>query len=255
MGETAKSKRPPGSRIPLIDEIRGASILLMVLYHAGYDLVAIFGVDIPFFFSSQMNLMRDIMAGSFILISGLSCRLSHSNTRRGLMTFGFGMGMTLVTYMIIPDQIILFGVLHCLGVCMLLFSALRRVLDRINALAGAGACVILFNLTYSVPRGMIGGLAYRFALPRAWYEAGLFFPLGFPSPSFFSSDYYPLIPWAFLFLCGAYLGIPLAARRFPAAFYRSHAAPLAFAGRHTLLIYLLHQPLIYGAMTLFFKVL
>ena len=116
------------SRIPLIDEIRGGAILLMVIYHAGYDLVAIFGVPCPLFFSPGVNFLRDVMAGSFILISGCTCRLSRSNLRRGTMTFGCGLLMTAVTALVIPDQLIVFGVLHCLGACMLLFALAGQAL-------------------------------------------------------------------------------------------------------------------------------
>lgn len=240
-------------RVHLLDEIRGTAILLMVCYHAGYDLAAIFGVDIPFFFSAQMNLLRDIMGGSFFLISGCSCRLSRSNLRRGLQTLLFALIMSAVTWIVIPEQVILFGVLHCLSCCMLLFALLGSWFDRIKPLPGALLSAAAFYLCFTIPSGLFGGLSYRFALPRTLYECGFLFPLGFPSPRFFSSDYYPLLPWFFLFLCGAYLGVYIQGNRFPAWCYRLHLRPLAFIGRHTLLIYLLHQPLIYGGLSLLFS--
>ena len=63
-------------------------------------------------------------------------------------------------------------------------------------------------------------------LPEFIYNAGLLFPLGFRSPSFQSMDYFPLLPWFFV----------------PAFFYKTHCKPLALAGRYTLWIYVLHQP-------------
>ena len=232
-------------RIHLLDEARGGAILLMVCYHAGYDLAAIFGVNMPFFFSAQMNLIRDIMGGAFFFISGCSCRLSRSNLRRGLQTLLFALVMS-------AEQVILFGVLHCLSCCMLLFALLNRWLDRIKPFPGALLSAIAFYLTFTIPSGLFGGLTYHFALPRALYECGFLFPLGFPSPRFFSSDYSPLLPWFFLFLCGAYSGVYLREKRFPAWCYRLHLRPLAFVGRHTMLIYLLHQPVIFGGLSLFF---
>ena len=240
------------SRVWLIDEIRGISILLMVLYHAGYDLVAIFGVNLPFFFSPGVNLLRDIMAGSFILISGVSCQFSHSNPRRGAITFGLGMLMTLVTAIIIPDQIIIFGILHCLGLCMLIYALSAPLLQKIRPLWGALLFLSFFYLTFTLPRGYFGGISYSFALPRFLYDTGFLFPFGFPSASFFSSDYYPLFPWLFLFLAGSFLGIPLKSGTFPTPFYRLHAPWLAFIGRNTLVIYLLHQPILYGLFSLIF---
>lgn len=237
-------------RIPLIDEIRGAAILIMVIYHAGYDLVAIFGVNLPFFFSTWMNFLRDILAGSFILISGCACRLSRSNSRRGLITFGCGMLMTAVTALLMPDQIIVFGILHCLGACMLLFPLCRKLLDRLQPAVGAILAIVLFYFTFSISSGRIGGLTYHWEIPKILYDVKFLFPLGFPSPTFYSSDYYALIPWLFLFLAGAFLGVPLAERRFPAAFYRPHCQLLARIGCRTIWIYLLHQPIIYGIFLL-----
>ncbi|MCI8623730.1 MAG: DUF1624 domain-containing protein [Provencibacterium sp.] len=239
-------------RVHLLDELRGAAIILMVCYHAGYDLVAIFGVDMPFFYSAQLNLIRDIMAGAFIFISGCSCRLSHSNLRRGLQTLLLAMGMTAATWLVIPEQIIRFGVLHCLGCCMLLFALLERGLDRVKPFPGALLAGVAFYLTFTLPSGVFGGLTYRFLLPRGLYDCGFLFPLGFPSPQFFSSDYYPLLPWFFLFLCGAYIGVYIREGRFPAGAYRLHCRPLAFVGRHTLWVYLCHQPILFGALSLIF---
>ena len=125
-------RKDDSRRIHLLDEIRGGAIILMVFYHAGYDLAAIFGVDMPFFFSPQMNLIRDIMGGTFFFISGCSCRLSRSNLRRGLQTLLFALIMSAVTYLVIPEQVILFGVLHSLSCCMLLFALGSRLFDRIK---------------------------------------------------------------------------------------------------------------------------
>lgn len=247
--------QPTRQRIHLLDEVRGMAIILMVFYHAGYDLVAIFGVDIPFFFSAQMNLLRDLMGGTFFFISGCSCRLSRSNLRRGLQTLLFAAVMSAVTFLVIPEQVIWFGVLHCLGCCMLLFALLEKPLDRIKPLPGALLAAVAFYLTFTIPSGLFGGLTYHFTLPRALYDCGFLFPLGFPSPRFFSSDYYPLLPWFFLFLCGAYAGVYLRDGRFPAWCYRLHLRPLAFAGRHTMPVYLLHQPVIFGGLWIFFSLL
>ncbi|MCI8442885.1 MAG: DUF1624 domain-containing protein [Provencibacterium sp.] len=248
-------RKDDSRRIHLLDEIRGGAIILMVFYHAGYDLAAIFGVDMPFFFSPQMNLIRDIMGGTFFFISGCSCRLSRSNLRRGLQTLLFALIMSAVTYLVIPEQVILFGVLHSLSCCMLLFALGSRLFDRIKPFFGALFSAIAFYLTFTVPSGLFGGLTYHFALPRALYECGFLFPLGFPSPRFFSSDYYPLIPWFFLFLCGAYVGAYIREDRLPAWCCRLHLPLLAFVGRHTMPIYLLHQPLIFGGLSLFFLLL
>lgn len=240
-------------RVHLIDEVRGAAIVLMVLYHAGYDLVAIFGLDIPFFFSTGMNLVRDMMAGAFIFISGCACRFSHSNLHRGVLTLGFGLAMSLVTYLIIPDQVIRFGVLHCLGLCMIFYGLLETPLCKLPAGIAMSCAAAAFYLLFSLPSGIVGGLTYHFQVPRALYSTSFLFPLGLPDSGFFSSDYYPLIPWLFLFLCGSYGGFYVKSRRLPDFVYRKHLPPLAFIGRHTLPIYLFHQPIVFGLFSLLFS--
>ena len=80
------------------------------------------------------------------------------------------------------------------------------------------------------------------------------YPLGLKYPGFYSSDYYPVFPWAFLFLLGFCLGRRMAARREELPLLSAHFPPaLTFAGRHSLLIYLVHQPLFWGVLTLLQK--
>ena len=73
-------------RVGMIDEIRGIAILLMVVYHTFFDLVVLFGLDLPIFFSPAMNVIRDLFAGLFIFISGTACRLRMSAPVSGSTT-------------------------------------------------------------------------------------------------------------------------------------------------------------------------
>lgn len=240
-------------RVWLLDEARGLAILLMVLYHAGYDLVAIFGVNIPFFFSPWMNLLRDLFAGLFVFISGCACRFSHNNLRRGLLCFGLGMAMTVATAVVMPAQLIRFGILHLLGSSMVLFALLRPLLDRVPVRVGLLCGLALFLLTFSLPSAHRFGLGpLSLPLPDALYSTGWLFWLGLPRADFTSADYFPLIPWLLLFLAGSYAGLPLAQRRAPAPFYRLHSRALSRVGRYTIWVYLLHQPVVYGLLSLFF---
>lgn len=236
-------------RIGFVDEVRGLAILLMVVYHLFFDLVFIYGINIPIFYSSQMNLIRDIFAGLFIFISGSACRLSHNNLKRGVLCFLCGMLITVVTYVVIPEDIVRFGILHMLGISMILFFILQKPLDKIRfPIIGILIFSFLFLITFHVRDGQLG----PFTLPNALYQTSWLYPLGFPSASFFSSDYFPLIPWLFLFLAGSYFGIYLKEHRLPRFFYKTHISPLAYVGRHTLIIYLAHQPILYGALYVIF---
>lgn len=243
-------KRAAPGRVPLVDEIRGFSIICMVVYHAAYNLVFLFSVDIPIFTSSGMNALRDLFAAIFIFISGSVCNYSKSNLKRGALCFCCGMLLTAATYFFMPQQLILFGILHMLGVCMSLFPLVKKPLYKLGSAAGYILFFSLFFITFNLPRGFLGfNNCLSAKLPEAFYSANLFY-FGFASPAFCSADYFPLLPWIFVFFAGAYFGRDLKDGKMPPFFYASHCRPLAAAGRNTLLIYLLHQPLIYGAMSL-----
>ncbi len=243
-------KRYSPSRVCLLDEIRGFAIICMVVYHAFYNLVFMFGFDIPVFTSTGMNIVRDIFAAAFIFISGSVCHYSKSNLKRGVLCFACGMLLTVVTYFVIPSQIIKFGILHLLGICMILYPAVQKLLKKLPDFAGLLIFIAAFFVTYNLPRGYLGFKPYlAVALPRSLYNANLF-PLGFMSETFFSSDFFPLLPWGFVFFAGFYFGRLLKSGKMPEFFYSLHCRWLAAVGRNTLIIYLLHQPVIYGIMEL-----
>ena len=235
-------------RVHFIDELRGFLIIFVVLYHLLYDLTVLFPIGIDWMFSPWMNTLRDIFTGTLIVISGISCLYSRSNIRRGLKTLGCGMILTAATWIAIPDQLIIFGILHFFGCAMLLYGLLARPLARIPAAVGAPVSFFLFFFTRDIYYGSVGILGLRLALPSFLYGHPWLFPLGFAAAGVHSSDYYPILPWIFLFLAGAFLGRGILAGRAPEGFYQPHCRPLARIGRHTLLIYMLHQPILYGVL-------
>ena len=251
--QTTQSPR----RVPFLDEARGLLLFIMVLYHCIYDLISIFGVRSPLLHSPFLhNVVQPWSAGGFILISGIVCRYSRNNLKRGLQTFGVGLGITLLTAVALPSQIVRFGVLHMLGCCMILYALLRplhKFGSSSAAIAGIAVCILLFLLTRHIARGYLGAASLRFPLPDAWYQSSLLFPLGIHPRSFFSSDYFPLLPWMFVFFAGSFLGIFFVNNALPEFFYRSHSKVLSWVGRHSLIIYILHQPVIYGALLLWFR--
>lgn len=242
------------NRIDLLDAARGVAILAMVVYHALYDLTDIFGLSIPLF--SWLEPLEPPFAGLFILLAGLSCRFSHNNLLRGLRVLALAGAVTLVTAVFLPGEAIWFGILHFMGVGILLYIPLRRALDAVPAAVSLPVLAILFLVSYGLPAGVFG-LPGLFAVPApdTLYQAPFLFWLGFPGPFFASADYFPLLPWMFLFLMGAVFGVPVKARRLPPWFYTLRVPVLSAAGRNTLLIYALHQPVLYGVFTLLFYLL
>lgn len=240
-------------RVALLDELRGFFVLLMVLYHACYNLVEIFGLDLPFFYSWPMRFLQLVIAGDLILISGAVCRYSRNNLKRGAQVLGCGVLLTVVTAIALPSQIVLFGVLHLLGSAMMVFALTHKVLDKVHPTIGIFLMTALFLSTYFVSAGVLGFPPFAVALPRELYQTQWLFWLGLPGPGFYSSDYFSILPWLFFFLAGSYVGVYLRAERFPDWVYRPHAPWLSRVGKHALLIYLLHQPILYGVMTLLFS--
>ena len=214
MDNTKKSSG--SSRVGILDELRGFAIICMVVYHAMYDLKYLFGLDIPIFFDGWFDVIRDIFAGLFIFISGTVCRYSSNNIKRGAQCFFIGMIMTFVMPFFTSGTV-MFGILHFLGVSMLLFGLGQKLFDLLPSWVGIGVCVLLFILTMNVrltyANGMISpgyiGIPNLFAikLPMEAYNVGVLFPLGLHNASFSSSDYFPMMPWLFLFLAGSYFGI------------------------------------------------
>lgn len=245
---------PVPGRITLLDQYRGLALLAMLCYHTLYDLAILFGCRMPWFYTDGMRAFQVSIGVSFVFISGVSAQFSRSPARHGLQIFAVAMGMTLATALVMPSQLIVFGVLHLLGVCSLLFALIRRFWQRIPWSVGFFLGLGLFILTYYVPDGFL--LARLLPLPEGLYQTSWLFWLGLPSSSFSSADYYPLIPWLFLFLCGAAAGSWLNKRRtstqnpLPGIWTNSCLRPLAWIGRHTLIVYVLHQPIIYGVLML-----
>ena len=242
-------------RVHFIDELRGFLIIFVVLYHLLYDLAVIFPIGIDWMFDPWMNTLRDLFTGTLIVISGISCLYSRSNIRRGFKTLGCGLILTAATYFFMPGQIILFGILHFFGCAMLLYSLLERPFSKVPTAVGLPLSFLLFFFTRDLYYGTAGLFGLNFNMPAFLYGRPWLFPLGFSCAGVYSSDYYPILPWIFLFFAGAFLSRIVRAGRAPEFLYRRHCPPLSFIGKHTLLIYMVHQPILYGVLYLIFKVI
>ncbi len=241
------------SRVYGLDLLRGAAILLMVIYHGLFSLVYIFGVDLAWFRDPIFNNVgAPLIGGTFTIISGISSRYSRSSIKRGLKVLAWGLVMTLATAIAVPDLIIQFGILHLMGCCMIFCALLRPLLDKLPRTVGAVLGAVLFALTCNLPNG--GWLGIKGILAVQIHTTNPYlFPLGLLAPGFYSSDYYPIIPWFFLFICGYYLGSWVKEGKAPQWLYPSRLPWLEFVGRHTLWVYVLHQPILIGIFWLILR--
>lgn len=240
-----------GKRMDSLDAIRGIAIIAMVVYHALYDVTDIFGYNVPIF--DYLTYLEPGFAGAFILLCGVSSRYSHNNYKRGFMVLGLGLIVSIVTAIFIPSQAIHFGILTFMGVAIILFELIKPLVDKIPKIPASIIYIILFLTTYYTARYGVFGLPNLLSvkLPDFLINTPYLYPLGFPDRNFFSADYFPLLPWFFIFLLGTVVGIPIKEGKYPKWFYTIRVPFFATAGRNTLLIYVLHQPIIYGLLLLF----
>ena len=125
--------------------------------------------------------------------------------RRGLIVSGAGVLVTAVTLLFMPEDRVVFGVLTLLGAAMLITGLLQPLLQKIPAWAGLVVSLLLFAATYHTQDGFWQLGPWQMLLPGAWY-ANLFTAFfGFFPRGFFSTDYFPLLPWLFLFWAGYFL--------------------------------------------------
>jgi uncharacterized membrane protein len=232
-----------------VDFLRGIAIILMVLFHMVFDL-NYFGVYEVEMSSGFWFYLARFTASLFLLLVGVSLSLSYSRARllgqedrfrfrlmkRSLWIFSLAMGVTLVTYLFIGRGFIVFGVLHLIGVSLLLAYPFLR-LHGMNFILG-----LLFIL--------IGLFLQSLSVDFSWLLW-----LGLAPWDFRSVDYFPLLPWFGVILMGVAFGDLFYrgySRRIPVPDLAgsSLVSGLAFLGRNSLAIYLAHQPVLIGLLYL-----
>ncbi len=241
-------KRKP-NRIYLIDELRGLAVIAMVLYHTIYSMTFIFNLEFSYPIMRAILPYQPIIPIVFITLCGISCSFSHSNLKRGLILFSISIAVTLVTALILPSEIIIFGILHFLSAALILYAILQKAINKVPVTLGIIISLILFSIAYNIPKGYIGLEPFAcFRLPQWLYSFYPLFIVGLPSNDFYSADYFPIIPYIFLFLFGTFLGKLITTRDFPKWMSKKICPPLDFIGKHALVIYILHQPVIIGIL-------
>ncbi|MCX6814332.1 MAG: heparan-alpha-glucosaminide N-acetyltransferase [Candidatus Aenigmarchaeota archaeon] len=233
-----------------IDSLRGIAIILMVISNFVTD-VSFFGIYSINIYSGFWLFFARLVVSMFILLAGISLTLSYSKVRnrpsreihkkyllRGAKIFGLGMLITLVTWIFLKQDFILFGILHLIGISIILGHLLVKN-KRLSLFLG-----ILFIL--------IGIYLQNLAFGFPWLVW-----LGFKPEGFYSVDYVPIFPWFGLFLIGVFLGnllYPEGGKRFGIRDFSNSRViiPLRFLGRNSLLIYFIHQPILILFLWFFF---
>ena len=234
------SQKRLSQRIWEIDFLRGLSIILVVGYHLLYDLGEYVGVKRFLGFSTDLTTVawvvaQHFFAGLFIVLSGTSSTLTRSNLRRGLKLLVVSLIVTAVTYIYDPPSAIWFGILQLLAVSILVFGA---VFEKAKPKTCAAWGVIFLGL----------GIAVTLLNRSMTIRFDWLLPLGIHTPGYYSFDYFPFIPWFGVFLLGATLGRTAYTSRKSLLPWNLPQSFVNVAGRHSLLIYILHQPVILAVL-------
>lgn len=232
-------------RIWELDAFRGLCILGVIIVHTIYDLqmFGFIGFNTPLIF----NLIKDYGGLLFVVLSGICATLGHSSLKRGIIVFLCGMVITGVTYGIfalrIADKSVLihFGVLHLLGTCMILYTVYKYLPTWCIAALGIGFIILGYMITDM--RSDTFWTAFIGIIPRN-YEA---------------ADYFPVFPNLGWFMLGTVIGRTVYCKKESIIPKIPHQnAPvrfLSFCGRHSLWIYMGHQPIVFGTIYIIYSFL
>lgn len=245
---TGPTTSQPKLRYSMLDTLRGLTMLSMILYHFLWDLVYLAGINIPWYNGTGAYIWQQSICRTFILLSGFCWSFGRNPLKRGLIVFWGGGLITLVTMLLMPENRVLFGVLTLLGSSMILMIPLDRLLRRIKPPAVTILLTALFIAAFELCRQINYKTIVGIRLPDLLYSNLFTAYLGFPPAGFYSTDYFPLLPWFFLFAAGYLihkLCVGLNLLRF-SFLQKNLLAPVTFIGRHALIIYMIHQPILYA---------
>ena len=230
------------TRWDAIDVARGAAIVAMISYHFAWDLSFLQLAPIRVVGDPGWNAFARGIAGSFLALAGLGLSLAHAQgfRRRAFLSRlakvgGAALAVTLATFLAFPDSYVFFGILHAIAVCSIL--ALPFLKAPIWVVAATAV------LCFAAPR----------LLTAPAFDHPVLDWLGLGSRDPVTNDYVPVFPWFGPVLIGLAIGRTVLRRRTAPSVARwraesSAAQLLAWAGRKSLLIYLIHQPVLLAAL-------
>ena len=239
----AANIKKTSTRLWEIDALRGFAIVQMVFYHFVWDL-NFFGLYQGNLFVGPWQWFARTIATQFLFVSGIALTLSYQREiqkgetnlffkyfLRGAKIFGWGLVITLGTYLFIGRGFVIFGILHLIGFSIMMSYPFLRINRWLTLLAGLVMIVI------------------GIAIHSVYVDYPWLIWLGLKQRGVVMVDYYPVLPYAGIALLGIFAGYSLYPNRFrifslPDWSANPLIAGLRFLGRHSLLIYLIHQPIL-----------
>lgn len=263
------------NRFHRIDEIRGITLISMILYHFCWDLKYIANIKMDWYTGPLGQIWQQSICICFIFISGFCFHLGKRHLKRSLEVFLCGAVITAVTLIVMPENRIIFGILTFIGsagLIMILIDKLVKVLSKrldswtINTTLFVGG-ILLFVVFYGINYREINLLITKVTLPAYLFSGYFETYIGFTDPTFYSTDYFSLLPWIFLYIAGygffttilhksakqpinqtgnlPNLADASVRRKVCEWLSVSTFRPLSYIGSRTLFIYMLHQPVLY----------
>ena len=238
-------------RYLFLDELRGFLVLCMVFYHGFLSVNMATGSYIMAQLFDFFTPVEPYFAGAFIMLSGLCCKFSRSNLKRGLILLVIALALNISTFILekyfsLNGVTIRFGILNLLSFCMIFVGLFNFLLKKIPSYLGLIISTLGFLLTFI----FISKPNMSYTLVKSPY----LFPFGFFNSSFYSADYFSFFPWVFLFLTGFFICSLIKKRKETPKFLYFKIPVFEFIGRRTLIIYLAHQPLLYALTQLIIKI-
>ena len=244
-----------------LDLLRGIAIVMMMCMHFSYDIRYEFGCDAFSYLESEWYwvFIHPLNLVLFVGVSGVCCAFSKNNLKRGAKLLGVALAFTVVTgavsYFTDIYCFILFNVLHMLSVSTLFYALLEYIFTKLKLNDNARAFIT--GLIGAYITTLLLRLHYLDGLSDNW----LLIPLGIQvdgAPAVV--DFMHIIPWMGVFLVGASLGkICYKEKKSlfpkPSDTFCKIKAPLEFLGRHSLIVYLVHQPVGYGILWCIFQLM
>lgn len=235
---SVRGSAPPSSRIAAVDVLRGVALCLMIVYHFSFDLNWFGFIRADFDHDPFWLGFRGVIVSAFMLLVGVSLLLARRagftprQFWRRIALIGFSaILVSVASYLTFPQTFITFGILHSIAVSSVLAWPATRF-PRAALLAGAIIAVV-------------GNVVALPLFDTPWLQW-----LGLMTHKPPTEDYVPLLPWLGVIMIGIGVGHWLSVRRFAPLLPLSRFAPrwVVWLGRHSLLVYMLHQPVLVGLL-------
>ncbi|MDO4508453.1 MAG: heparan-alpha-glucosaminide N-acetyltransferase [Lachnospiraceae bacterium] len=241
------------NRLQRIDEIRGFTLISMIIYHFMWDLRYIADFNISWYGGTASNIWQKSICITFIFISGFCFSFGKKRLKRSLIIFMCGALISAVTFILMPENRVVFGVLTFLGSA----GFITIIVDKLNKIIVSKINESTFNLTMLI--GMLllfisffnvnfGYIIFpkKTLLPKYLYDGYFMTFIGFPDPSFFSTDYFAILPWIFLYLSGYFMQKTIGNKQAVVKYLLNDRFKfISYLGRNSLIIYMVHQPVLY----------